>query len=264
MGFHRVRLVRETILELPGLKTQTNQPLVFSPDSPLNIISDEVFNDPIVQYYLAQNSIVEIGEDGAPVPPPAAPEIQSDAERGVGPTRDEKPAGANPEDGTRERPKTYPRPGTPMGGYSQAREDRPAGANPEDGTRHVNAGHVNPSTGQIQGDLPNRERDKDAPPVGQPKPGEEPTSAIDEAAPQFQASKAEGEFKQALDEHGHMRQPTGNATAPAAEELAGRRDGGTSTVEGAPTPENNLETSAELAHNEDTSKGSHGSTKKRR
>ena len=214
MANRRLRLVRESILELPQFRDVSNQTLTFRPDSPLAIVTDEVADNELVQSYLAQGLLVEIDENGEVKPPPAAaPVIQSDAEKGLTPPRQSRGAGANPEDGT------GPRPGkaaAPQGaGLSQNRQARGAGANPEDGTASRPGGIVSPNTGVVQKNVSAALQQTAG------KPAEEAPTAIDVQSPQMQAAQGEAAF----------RKETASATPGAAEELASRREAGTLDTE---------------------------------
>jgi hypothetical protein len=250
MGIRRLRLVRESILDLPQFRDASNQPLSFRPDSPLAVISDDIADNELIQNYLAQGILVEVDENGKVLPPPAAPALQSDAERGVAPRRENRGAGANPEDGTAPKQNTTTNPALTTTGMPRDRQSRGAGANPEDGTAPRPGGVVHAGTNQVRLDAPKQDIKK-----GEPAP-----SAIDENSPTMQAAKAESDMRAGLDEHGNLRQPPGNADAASAEELASRRDHSTMTAESAPKTTPNVDTE----QNPDASRGGYGSKRQKR
>ena len=199
MANHYLRLTRASIFNFPQFTDVNNQPLAFNPGSPLVTVGDDVLQDEVIQLYLAQGTLVEVNEDGTIIPPPAAPAIQSDAERGVGVTRQERGAGANPEDGTAPAPIVIPGDGQVIATLPRNRQERGAGANPEDGTAVV--------PGKARKDVPQAEED--------------PTSGIDPNNASSGAAGAESAARNALRERAGQ-----NVNADAAPGQGVNPDGG--------------------------------------
>lgn len=76
MKLHWLKLDRPCILEIPQLKDFAGQPLVFrTPAFVMRCVTDDVFNNPLVQAYKDQLLLVEVDGNGAAFVPSAAPSV---------------------------------------------------------------------------------------------------------------------------------------------------------------------------------------------
>lgn len=212
MELRRLRLAREAVLDFPSLKDYTNQPLSFRPDMAIRTVTPDVLDDIMIQQYLSQGMLEEIDEEGKPLPPPPAPNLVPDSMAKLSPQREERPAGANPEDGTKPASPTPKQVSDQQ--LSVQRMERPAGANPEDGTASKTGGMV--SAGKVIPEVPQSTEGMTTTPTQQGT-GPELKEQSESPVPNEQNSA-----------------PANSEASPeSAEELASRRDQNTLSEESA-------------------------------